>query len=210
MKTRLPEKFLKSNSSIIYRKLIADFSEDLYLKKQSDLLGQHVLKKISTVKASPGASDKGQSKKPKSGHILELLIAEMLIMHNVTPFFTQAQMWKVPSSILDFLLFNEDTPVILSCKMSMGDRWRQTAVEGFLLKNVYRKGKCFLLCGKEADVRKRNEDIKEGRAFGIDLCYTVGSKEMKIFLVDLSKNYNFSTPEKIDPIVKFSKKVEKV
>jgi len=210
MKTRLPRMFLGSPSSKLYQEFIKDFDERLYKEKRSDLLGERVLKKIAGVKGSPGVSDEGQSKKSKSGHIFEFLVAEMLIMHEILPFYTQASMWKVPFSKFDFLLFHEDKPVVLSCKKSFGDRWIEAEAEGIVLKGVYRQGECYLLVGDtservQKDVAKRKEDLK--KAHGLNGIFTVGSETLPLFK-RLSKR-TFSLTKPIDPVVKKLRVVSK-
>ena len=105
----------------------------------------------------------------------------------------------MPASKMDFLLYDEHEPVVFTCKLSLAERWRQAAFEGMFLKNIYPKGRCYLIAGKEKDVTKRNRDIAQGEIGGIDQCYMADSEGLKELLIELS-NRNFSEPEKVNPI----------
>lgn len=212
MKTRLPADSFGGDSWPLYLEYIADFSESNYRTGRSDILAQHVLLKIKDMEDNPEVSDQEQYKKSVSGHIFEFLVAEMLVMHKIIPFFTQAEMWQVPSSKFDFLLFDEICPVVLSSKLSLGDRWRQVEIEGVSLKQIYRKGQCFLIAGNttraKGEVRSRNKAIEREGTLGINKCYVAGTEELFDFLTELSKR-SFITPKKINPLVNFSQKIPK-
>ena len=202
MKTRLPQNMLTSKAGSAYKIYIAPFAEEDYAAKKSDKLADLVLRKLSTGQDidRQGIKDLGQQSKTVSGKIFELLMGEMLIMHNLVPYYVQVSLWKVPMSRIDFLLYDENEPVIFTCKKSLAERWRQAAFEGMFLKNVYPKGKCYLISGKQADVVKRNEDIDNGEIAGIDRCYMINSAEMRGFLETLSATKKFVVAGKINPI----------
>ena len=202
MKTRLPQNMLTSKAGSAYKIYIAPFAEDDYAAKKSDKLADLVLRKLNTGQDidRQGIKDLGQQSKTVSGKIFELLMGEMLIMHNLVPYYVQVSLWKVPMSRIDFLLYDENEPVIFTCKKSLAERWRQAAFEGMFLKNVYPKGKCYLISGKQADVDKRNEDIDNGEIAGIDRCYMINSAEMRGLLNTLSATKKFAVAGKINPI----------
>ncbi len=202
MKTRLPKSMLgKGIAADLYPKFISSFSEKDYENKNSDLLGNIVLNEFKAGIGNTTANDIGQQTKAVQGKMFELLIGEMLIMHGLVPFYAQTTMWKVPMSKIDFLLYNENAPVIFTCKISLAERWRQAAFEGIFMKNIYRKGQCFLISAKESDVNNRNRDIENNNIDGIDRCYMANSTEFKELLISLSKNHKFCIAPNINPIV---------
>ena len=146
------------------------------------------------------ADDKGQQLKKLSGDAFEFLIGEMLVMHGLVPFYTQVKMWKIPMSKVDFLLYDEHEPVVLTCKSSIAERWRQAAFEGIFLKNIYHRGQCYLVSADSKGVQKRNANIDDGEIAGIDRCFLAGGEEFKKFLEDLSAKRKFSIVKNISPI----------
>ena len=203
MKTHLPQDMLGTGMSAeFYADCIDSFSEDDYEKGLSDKLALHVVQQMKKGGGAPSADDKGQQLKRLSGDAFEFLIGEMLVMHGLVPFYTQAEIWKVPMSKVDFLLYDENEPVILTCKSSMAERWRQAAFEGIFLKHIYHRGRCYLVSADSNGVRKRNANIDEGEIEGIDRCFLAYSEEFKKFLEDLSAKRKFSIAKNVSPVSK--------
>ena len=201
MKSRWPAKSLDSKTGALYQQCIESFSDSDYVAKKSAKLATVVMKQLNAEKNRNDKEirDQGQSKKAMSGKVFEFLMGEMLMMHGLAPFYAQVTLWKVPMSRMDFLLYDEDEPVVFTCKISLAERWRQAAFEGLFLKNVYPKGKCYVVSAKKSDVDNRNADIENGEIAGIDQCLMIDSKELTDLLIKLSAK-KFSTAEKIDPI----------
>ena len=209
MKTKLPKEFVGNGlAATAYSKFIDSFSQSDYEKKNSCKLANLVLNELDEWTGTSGAKDSGQQKKTISGTVFEFLVGEMLVMHNIVPFYAQAQMWKVPMSRVDFLLYDEDAPVILTCKLSLAERWRQAAFEGIFLKNIYRRGRCYLISAKSQDVINRNKDIEKREIEGIDKCYMVNSKEFDELLKELS-NRKFCVAKDVNPVKGTPKIIQK-
>ena len=143
--------------------------------------------------------DPEQRKKVLSGKIFELIIAEILKQHGITPFYMQAVMWGVPNSKFDFLCFDEKKPVILSAKISLAERWRQSAFEGYFLKQVYRQAKVCVITNKKENAELRNKDIEDNKISGVDHFYYIQSKEMDDLIAELRES-EFKKAEPIDPV----------
>lgn len=203
METKLCDAFFGGGRKAAprYRELIRGFSEADYRAKKSDELAKIVMAGVRAGIVESTARDPGQQTKTISGKVFEFLVAEMILMHGIAPLYAQVEMWKVPASKMDFLLYDENAPVVFTCKLSLGERWRQAAFEGMFLKNIYPKGKCYLVSGKQADVDKRKADIARGEIGGIDGCYMADSADLKKLLVELSRR-NFSEPQAVHPIKK--------
>ncbi|MDD9842224.1 MAG: hypothetical protein OXU76_06185, partial [Alphaproteobacteria bacterium] len=170
MQSRLPPKILDNETGQTYQALIADISED----KDSQTLANYICKILET---DMGVSE--QARKAQVGTIFELLMAEMLLQHKIMPFYRQATLLNVPLSKFDFLCYHPQRPVVFSTKFSLAERWRQTAFEGASLKQVYRHGKCYLITYKRESVKKRNDEIEDGRIFGIDKILIAGTTNLK-------------------------------
>ncbi len=207
MKTQLPQHMLTPQARRAYEIYIDPFAEEDYAARKSDKLADMVLRKLSAGHNIDRQSvqDAGQQSKSVSGKIFELLMEEMLIMHNLAPYYVQVSLWKVPIPRIDFLLYDENEPVIFTCKKSLAERWRQAALEGMFLKNVYPKGKCYLISGKQGDVDRRNEDIDNGKIAGIDRCYMINSAPMRKLLEKLSSTKKFVVASNINPIEKYGR-----
>ena len=204
MKTRLPDSMLKGakKTAPFYLRCIQDFPESDYKRMRSDKFARHVLRNFGKeLNTLDEVSDKGQQDKPVKGGAFEFMVGEMLIMHGLVPFYTQVEMWKVPMSKMDFLLYDENEPVVFTCKFSLAERWRQAAFEGMFLKNIYRRGWCYLVSAKPGEVAQRNDDIDQGNIKGIDKCFLAGGEEFRDLLVSLSKK-KFSVAHNVAPIKK--------
>lgn len=148
-----------------------------------------------------GNKDKEQQKKSITGKFFELLMAELLVKHKITPFYIQATLRYVPLSRFDFLCYDNLRPIVFSTKISLAERWRQAAYEGDLLKKVYRKGECFLVTANKNDADKCNERINKDELVGIDKCFVMGEEDLVLKLEELSSRV-FSMGEKVHPVVK--------
>ena len=212
MDSRLPNDFVgDGQAAIAYRKCIFDFSDKDYENKQSAKLAKTFLDRLNNVlyEIIPKEKDHGQAAKSIKGTAFELLTAEMLQMHGITPLYAQAKMRNVPQSKIDFLLYDEHAPIIFTCKMSLAERWRQAAYEGMCLKQVYYNAECYVICADENEVRIRNKDIKNKEISGINWCYMVDSEELQELFINLS-NRNFSLAKDINPIIGIPKIVRKI
>ena len=88
------------------------------------------------------------------GSIFEYIIYTLLYREGIRPFYTQAKVAFVPNVNFDTLLYCRSTPVSLSLKTSLRERYKQADLEAIALKYVHRKSKCYLLTmdSKEASV----------------------------------------------------------
>ncbi|MDD9797805.1 MAG: hypothetical protein OXT03_01655 [Alphaproteobacteria bacterium] len=192
MQSRLPPKILDNETGQTYQALIADISED----KDSQTLANYICKTLAT---DMGLSE--QARKAQVGTIFELLMAEMLLQHKITPFYRQATLLNVPLSKFDFLCYHPQKPIVFSTKFSLAERWRQTAFEGASLKQVYRHGKCYLITYNPESVKKRNDEIEDGRIFGIDKILIAGTTNLKTLLDEVATT-KFCEAEPVNPIEK--------
>ena len=206
METILPSELLNHKSGSNYKKFIENYTGSMkpvdfatYVCKQMEKTANYSLNTTNI--------DAEQTKKSISGKIFELVIAEILKYHGIIPFYMQASMWNIPNSKFDFLCFDEQFPVIISVKISLAERWRQSAFEGYFFKQVYRQAKSYVITNNESQASLRNEDIKNNKISGIDHFYYVQSSEMND-LIDELKKLKFKKAELVNPISHSLKVIE--
>ena len=198
METSLPKQLLDNKSGKMYESFIESYSGNM---KPSNFAAC-ICQKMTDPKNYSGdkrIADIGQKIKSVSGKIFELIIAEILKHHNITPFYMQAVMRNVPNSKFDFLCFNDQAPIILSVKISLAERWRQSAFEGYFLKQVYRQAKSYVITNDERSATLRNNDIENNKISGIDHFYYVQSSEMNN-LVEKLKSLKFKKADLVNPV----------
>jgi hypothetical protein len=99
-----------------------------------------------------------QGKSPSSigsmgGHWLEWAVLVALKAKGFTPAYSQAEFTEVPRAFNDVMVWSKEFgPVIMSCKTSLRERYKQADLEAVALKNHYPNGK-FYLVTLEDDVR---------------------------------------------------------
>lgn len=188
------------NSDNVSVKLFLKLMRELPKDSDSLSISKNMVDKIQG--SDTGASkDPGQKRKAISGKCFELLMAELLVRHSITPFYIQAELRHIPLSKFDFLCYHPEQPVIFSTKISLAERWRQASYEGDSLKRVYRKAECYLVTANKRDAEKRNKDIEEGDAIGIDKCFVMGESALIEKLDELS-NRDFIEGVPQEPIIK--------
>ena len=198
MESILPAKLLNNQAGKLYKRFLNGCSGNLspadfaaYVCQQMD--------EPSNYSGDGNVIDIGQKKKSVSGKIFELIIAETLKQHGITPFYMEAMMWGVPNSKFDFLCFDEKTPVIISAKISLAERWRQSAFEGYFLKQVYRQAKAYVITNKENSAMIRNRDIEGNKIAGVDYFYYIQSNDMND-LINKLKLLKFKKAEPVNPV----------
>ena len=198
VETALPRQLLNNQSGKMYESFVKEYSGSMEPAAFASCICQKMIES-KNYSGDDGTTDVGQRMKSISGKIFELIIAEILKHHNITPFYTQAVMRYVPNSKFDFLCFNDRTPVILSAKISLAERWRQSAFEGYFLKQVYRQAKSYVITNDERSTILRNNDIQDNKISGIDRFYYVQSHEMN-FLISELKSLTFKKAEPVNPV----------
>ncbi|MBO4567907.1 MAG: hypothetical protein J5686_03080 [Bacteroidales bacterium] len=131
------------------------------------------------------------------GSIFEYIIYTLLYREGIRPFYTQAKVAFVPNVNFDTLLYCQSTPVSLSLKTSLRERYKQADLEAIALKYVHRKSKCYLLTmdSKEASVQKAK--ILSGDIIGLDEIIDCNSDDIDTLIARL-KQIQFTQSTKID------------
>lgn len=139
------------------------------------------------------------NKSQLNGNVFEYIIYSLLYREGIKPFYTQAKVAFVPNVNFDTLLYCQSTPVSLSLKTSLRERYKQADLEAIALKYVHRKSKCYLLTmdTKEANVQKAK--ILSGDIIGLDEIIDCNSNDIDN-LINSLKQIQFCQSTKIDVV----------
>ena len=131
------------------------------------------------------------------GNIFEYIIYTLLYREGIKPFYTQAKVAFVPNVNFDTLLYCQATPISLSLKTSLRERYKQADLEAIALKYVHRKSKCYLLTmdSNEASVQKAK--ILSGDIIGLDEIIDCNSNDINDLITRI-KQIHFTQSTKID------------
>ena len=134
-----------------------------------------------------------------NGLIFEFLICETLYKEGLQPFYYQAKFERIPNVIFDIVLYNQKSPIVLTIKTSLRERYKQVDLEGLALKQVYRKSKNYLITLSEQESKGIKDKIEQGGVTGIDDCFLAHKEEFGN-LLEIIKKEKFIKAEKILPI----------
>ena len=133
------------------------------------------------------------------GNIFEYIIYTLLFRENIKPFYTQAKVAFVPNVNFDTLLYCQSTPVSLSLKTSLRERYKQADLEAIALKYVHRRSKCYLLTMDTAEANVQKGKILSGDIIGLDEIIDCNSDDINNLILEL-KRIQFTTSNKIDVV----------
>ena len=133
------------------------------------------------------------------GNAFEYIIYTLLYREGIKPFYTQAQVAFVPNVNFDALLYCQSTPVSLSLKTSLRERYKQADLEAVALRYIYRRAKSYLLTmdTREANVQKAK--ILSGDIMGLDEIIDCNTDDINRLIANL-KTMQFTTSIKIDTV----------
>lgn len=137
-----------------------------------------------------------------NGKIFELIIYTLLYREGVKPFYTQAKVAFVPNVEFDTILYNKSTPVSLSLKTSLRERYKQADLEAIALKYVHRKAKSYLLTLSTDEANSVKQKIESGAVIGLDFVVDCNTDEVNQMITNL-KQMAFVESEKIDVVQGF-------
>ena len=146
-----------------------------------------------------------QAWRPTSGKVFEYLIIDALWNHGISPIYYQAKVTNITYVEYDVFLYHPMKPVAISCKTSLGERWKQADLEGMVLKNIYRGALSVLVTmnrrgnNEGANVQRK---IKTNEAVGLDHCIVVenGNEDFDALLNTLAKS-EYTLAEPVIPLV---------
>ena len=137
----------------------------------------------------------------KNGKVFEGLILAVLQDEGIIPVYHQARISFVPNVIYDILLYHSRRPVILSCKVSLRERWKQADLEGMALRQVYRAASSYLLTLSAAEGRRVQNQVEKVEVLGIDECIVIQSQNDRFdALINSLKPQTFMEAQAIVPV----------
>lgn len=134
-----------------------------------------------------------------NGGIFELIIYTLLYRENILPFYTQAKVAFVPNIEYDTILYSKSSPICLSLKTSLRERYKQADLEAVALKYVHRKAQSFLLTLSTKEASSIKNKISEGEVIGLDDVIDCNTDEIDN-LINYLKGKNFSESISIEVI----------
>ena len=140
------------------------------------------------------------SQRAMNGILFERLVIDALRERDILPVYYQATVMNVPSVVYDILLFHPRRPVVLSCKTSLRERWKQADLEGLALKQVYRGARSVLLTLSEEGNGVQRE-IERSNVLGLDSSIVI-SRDSDRFdrLLDELRTIGFIRAVRIEPV----------
>ena len=117
-----------------------------------------------------------------NGMMFEFIVCECLVQFGVGPLYFQSQFYNLEQDIYDLASWTEEGfPVIISCKTSLRERWKQAELEGRLLKLKFPKAESYLVTLHETEAAARRKGIVNGTVTGIDAIYLADKPEFDDF-----------------------------
>ncbi|MCY4106855.1 MAG: hypothetical protein OXG02_09145 [Chloroflexi bacterium] len=149
----------------------------------------------------------GEGNRARNGRIFELLIVESLQRAKIGPVYFQTEFQFVPNVAFDILLYHPVMPVVISCKTSLRERYKQAELEGFVLRQVYRRAQVFLITRNVPEGMSVQKKIEQKQLVGINECIILNRE-----FPDFPQNYdhvlenlsdvNFRIAEPVEPLLK--------
>lgn len=135
-----------------------------------------------------------------NGRMLEFIVCECLAHFGVGPIYFQAKFYNLENDVYDLASWTEEGyPIIISCKTSLRERWKQADLEGRLLKLKYPNAQSYLITLEKREATRRKRDIENGTVTGIDALYLADEPEFDSF-VERMQRAGLQTVEPITPL----------
>ncbi len=118
-----------------------------------------------------------------NGKMFEFIVCECLVHFGVGPLYFQSRFYGLEHDTYDLASWTEDgSPIIISCKTSLRERWKQAELEGRLLKLKYSKAESYLITLNDREANRRRQGIRDGTVTGIDEIYLADRPEFDSFV----------------------------
>lgn len=99
-----------------------------------------------------------ESNNSVNGGVFEQLLVLSLLREHISPIYVQAELAFVPNVILDIVLYNRKTPITISAKTTLRERWKQADLEAMATKYVHREALCYVVTLSESEVLARRKE----------------------------------------------------
>lgn len=144
---------------------------------------------------------KSQRTQSLNGKIFETIIASCLYRENILPLFLQAKVTFVPNVDFDIVLFKEEkrSPIGISIKTSLRERYKQADLEAVALKYVHRNAENYLISLQSSEVDSVKQKLTDGSLLGLNRIIAADTKEYDELIAEL-KTKTFINPGEV-PII---------
>jgi len=130
--------------------------------------------------------------------IFRALLLILLFRKNFLPIYTKARFYNLPNNSFDFVIYTEEFgPIVISAKINLRGRYKQSDLEGMMLRQFHRGAKSFLITLDEKEAKTVNNKIKNDLALGLDEVVVATAPEFDN-LIKLLKSYTYIKPPKVD------------
>ena len=136
-----------------------------------------------------------------NGKIFETIIASCLYREGILPMFLQAKVTFVPNVDFDIVLFKEEkqSPIGISIKTSLRERYKQADLEAVALKYVHRNAENYLISLQSSEVDTVKQKQKDGSLLGLNSIIAADTSEFDDLISEL-KSMKFINPGEV-PII---------
>lgn len=132
-----------------------------------------------------------------NGKIFEAIITTLLLKEGIEPIYTQVNLQFVPNIDYDIVVFPKNhegvvdvsSPIVMSLKTSLRERYKQADLEGIALKEVYKRALSYLITLDEgSELEKFKKKVEEKDIRGIDICLNAASEEFGELIKNIKDN----------------------
>ncbi len=121
-----------------------------------------------------------------NGRIFEYAICEIFRQYKVGILYYQCKLWSMPHDQFDIVGWVKQAhPIIISCKTSLRERWKQAEMEGRLLKGIFPNTKSYLVTNNENEALAHDDRISRGSSLGIDDVYVARQPKFDDLVLNL-------------------------
>ena len=168
----------ESKTSLLFEKLVSE----KYFLPQNKCLPHEYIKHCWQKYKQNGNNDNSIN-----GAFFEHIIYTLLYRENILPFYTQVKVAFVPNIEFDTILYSKSSPICLSLKTSLRERYKQADLEAISLKYVHRKAQSYLLTLSTTEALSIKNKIEDGQVIGLDDVIDCNSDEIDALIKRLKK-----------------------
>jgi hypothetical protein len=158
-----------------YRESARIFDAAVNLADLRDGPGAFIHRTIQSCRSNAVAQGKSASSiGSMGGNWLEYAVLVALKERKLTPAYWQAEFKAVPNAFNDVLVWSkEHGPIVMSCKTSLRERYKQADLEAVALRKTYPQAKYFLITldADKTHVKRVRRKIKEGEILALQAVY---------------------------------------
>ena len=142
----------------------------------------------------------GKTSNNKNGRMFEFAVCEVLAQFGIGPLYYQCRFYGLPNDTYDIATWTRDGhPIIVSCKTSLRERWKQADLEGRLLKFKFPRAESYLITLHPQEAEVIRQKIAKGEVEGLDQVYLADRPEFDAF-VERMKNAGIIAVRPILPL----------